>query len=69
MPQPMWLFAHDAERYAYDRCDELVASIESDKPFVNTNLPEGHVHEDWDVEMMMALEKKQAAEAFYKVSK
>lgn len=69
IPQPMWLYGHDPEKYAYERCDEAVESIVSGKPFTSSNLPEDYVHEDWNVEMMMALEKKQAAEAFYRVSK
>lgn len=68
MPQPIWLYAHDPEKYAYERCDEAVESVRSGKLFVSTNTPPGHVHEDWTVEMMMALEKQQATEAFYKVS-
>lgn len=68
MPQPMWLYTHNPEKYAYERCDEAVESVEKGTPFVSTNTPEGHVHEDWTVEMMMELEKQQAREAFYRVT-
>jgi hypothetical protein len=68
MPQPIWLFGHDPEKYAYDKCDEAVESVKTGKAFKSTNTPEDHVHEDWTVEMMMALEKEQAREAFYRVA-
>ncbi|OQV00113.1 FAD binding domain-containing protein [Cladophialophora immunda] len=68
MPQPMWLYTFDAEKYAYDRCDEAVESVRKGTPFVSTNTPEGHVHEDWTVEMMMSLEREQAKEHFYRVA-
>lgn len=60
MPQPLWLYCHDAEKYAYDRCDDAIKSISYDTPFKSTNLPDDYVHEEWTVEMMMALEHKQA---------
>ena len=68
MPQPMWLYAFDAEKYAYDRYLEVVDSVQNSTPFVSKNLPEGHVHEDWTIEMMMDLEKEQAKEHFFKVA-
>ncbi|KIW90820.1 uncharacterized protein Z519_08603 [Cladophialophora bantiana CBS 173.52] len=68
MPQPMWLYAHDARQYAYDQCDAAVESLEKGKDFNSTNLPEGYTHEDWTVEMMLALEKNQVQEHFYKVA-
>lgn len=68
MPQPIWLFGHDAEQYAYDRCAEAVESVRTNKSFKSTNTPKDHVHEDWTVEMMMGLEKEQAREAFYRVA-
>jgi len=67
MPQPSWLFQHDAEQYAYDRCDEAVDSVRKDTYFQSRNIPEGHVHEEWTVEMMMDMDKRQARDAFYKV--
>jgi len=68
MPQPRWLYGLDAEKYTYDRLDDVVKSIKEGVPFESTNIPEGHVHEDWTVEMMMALESKQSQEHFYKVA-
>ncbi len=69
MPQPTWLYCHDAEQYARDRVAEAAKSVETGEPFLSTNTPEGHVHEDWTVEMMMALEDKQVEEHFYKTAK
>ncbi|RSL87767.1 hypothetical protein CEP52_015424 [Fusarium oligoseptatum] len=68
MPQPMWLNNFDAEEYAEKRLSEVVESVKSGSPFKSSNLPEGHIHEDWTVEMMMELEKEQAKEHFYRVA-
>lgn len=68
MPQPAWLYGHDAEKYTYDRYLDAIKSIESGTPFVSTNIPEDHVHEDWTIETMMALEGTKAADHLYKVS-
>lgn len=68
MPQPMWLYCHDARQYAYDRCEEAAASLKSDKDFVSSNLPDGYKHEDWTVEMMLALESAAVEEHLYKVA-
>ncbi|KAH6695142.1 hypothetical protein F5X68DRAFT_227139 [Plectosphaerella plurivora] len=51
MPQPVWLFEFDAEKYALKKLEEVE-----------------YKHEDWTVDMMMALEKKQAEEHFYMVA-
>ncbi|KAH7068617.1 hypothetical protein FB567DRAFT_585047 [Paraphoma chrysanthemicola] len=67
MPHPIWLYNFDAEKYAYDRLDDAVDSISKGTAFVSSNTPEGHVHEDWTVDMMMKLEKEQAKEHFYRV--
>ena len=68
MPQPTWLYGHDAEKYAYDRCSEAAESVTKGTKFDSSNTPEGHVHEDWTVEMMLALETTQAEEHLYQVA-
>ncbi|KAH6955727.1 hypothetical protein BKA56DRAFT_706811 [Ilyonectria sp. MPI-CAGE-AT-0026] len=68
MPQPLWLYCHDAAKYAYERCEEAAKSVETGAPFVSTNLPEGYVHEDWNIDMMMDLESQQAKEHFYQIA-
>ncbi|KAH7110711.1 hypothetical protein EDB81DRAFT_831495 [Dactylonectria macrodidyma] len=68
MPQPLWLYTFDAAGYARKRLSEAVESVKTGSNFKSTNVPEGHVHEDWTVEMMMALEKEQAKEHFYRVA-
>ncbi|KAF4950242.1 hypothetical protein FGADI_8330 [Fusarium gaditjirri] len=68
MPQPLWLFDFDAEKYTYDRFDKVVDSVKNGTSFVSKNIIEDHVHEDWTVEMMMTLEKEQAKEHFYRVA-
>lgn len=68
MPQPYWLYCFDAEKYAYENAAKAAAHVEGGQEFRNTNVPEGHVHEDWTVEMMMVLESKQVEEHFYRVA-
>lgn len=66
MPQPEWLYGGDAEKYVYDNIKAVIQHLKEGNPFVSTNVPEGHVHEEWTVETMMAKEKEQADEAIYK---
>lgn len=66
MPQPAWLYGHDAEKYAEEKYEEAASHILKGTPFVSTNLPEGYVHEEWTVEEMMAKENESNA-SFYKV--
>lgn len=68
MPQPTWLYCHDARQYAYDRCDDAVASLQNGSEFKSTNLPDGYKHEEWTVEMMLALEDAQVQENVYKIA-
>jgi hypothetical protein len=63
MPQPAWLLGADAEKYAYDNYDAVVAHFEKGTPFINTNLPEGYVHEDWTIDTMLEKERLQEAAA------
>ncbi|KAL6405131.1 hypothetical protein AUP68_11975 [Ilyonectria robusta] len=65
-PQPAWLLGSDATKYAEEQFEAVKASIESGKPFVSTNIPEGHVHEDWAIETMLGHEGKLADKDFYK---
>jgi hypothetical protein len=68
MPQPAWLYAHDAEQYAIDNLDAAIASIKDGVEFRNTNTPQDYVHEDWTVESMMEAEKTASNGSMYKVS-
>ena len=58
LPQPDWLYAHDAEAYSYARWDNVVAHLKEGKPFKSTNTYEGHLHEDWTVAGVMEAEKE-----------
>jgi hypothetical protein len=51
------LEGHDAEQYAKDNVDAVVSHIEKGTPSTSTNVPEGHVHEDWNVEQLIALQE------------
>ncbi|KAF7548609.1 hypothetical protein G7Z17_g6938 [Cylindrodendrum hubeiense] len=66
MPQPGWLYGHDAEKYAGEKYEEAASHILNGTPFVSTNIPEGYVYEEWTVEEMMAKENKSNA-SFYKI--
>jgi hypothetical protein len=68
-PQPTWLFGHDATKYAEDNYNAVVKSVREGTSFVSTNVPEGHVHEDWTIEEMMAREGVKAEPEFYKVKR
>lgn len=67
LPQPAWLNGSDAEQYAYDNFDAVKASLENGTPFKSTNIPEGHIHEDWTIEDMMAHEGEKVGDTFYHV--
>lgn len=67
MPQPTWLLGHDARKYATDNYDAVVSHLQLGTGFVAKNTPEGHVHEDWTVEMLLDREGRKADKDFYKV--
>jgi hypothetical protein len=48
----MW--RHDPEKYARDNYRAALAHLQTGADFVNTNIPRGHVHEDWTVDELMA---------------
>ncbi|RMJ04798.1 hypothetical protein CDV36_014524 [Fusarium kuroshium] len=68
MPQPEWLYGANAIKYTIDNMDAAIDSVEKGSSFTSTNVPEGHVHEDWTVESMMELEKQQSQASFYTAS-
>ncbi|KAJ3545772.1 hypothetical protein NM208_g2352 [Fusarium decemcellulare] len=68
MPQPEWLYGANAIRYTIDNMDAAIDNVEKGTPFISTNVPEGHEHEDWSVESMMELEKQQSQASFYTAS-
>jgi len=57
LPQPNWLYGHDPEQYTINRWEDVLAHLIDGKPFVSTNTPEGHVHEEWSVEAVLEEEK------------
>jgi hypothetical protein len=60
LPQPDWLYGFDAEGYTIDRWDEVVKHMTEGVPFKSTNVPEGHVHQEWSVAGVMEQEKHMA---------
>ncbi|KAH8650770.1 hypothetical protein BGZ61DRAFT_375462 [Ilyonectria robusta] len=68
MPQPEWLYGANAIKYTIDNMDAAIDNVEKGSPFISTNVPEGHEHEDWSVESMMELEKQQSQASFYTAS-
>ncbi|OQU99101.1 FAD binding domain-containing protein [Cladophialophora immunda] len=67
LPQPDWLYGADAEAYGVQNYDAVMAQLHEGKPFKNTNLPPGHVHQDWNIETMMELDKQVGHERMYLV--
>jgi hypothetical protein len=61
LPQPDWLYAHDAEAYTYERWNDVVRHLRDGTEFKSTNTYKGHVHEDWTVAGVMEAEKEIAA--------
>ncbi|KAI0455921.1 FAD/NAD(P)-binding domain-containing protein [Xylaria acuta] len=53
-----WIWQHNPEDYAREQFTAALDHLQTGTPFENTNLPKGHVYEDWDVESEL---KKQAA--------
>lgn len=45
-----WAWGHDPEKYAYDNYAQCLAHLRDGFPFINTNMPPGHVFEDWNLE-------------------
>lgn len=68
IPQPDWLYSHDAEQYGYDQFDAVVAHLTEGKPFKNTNLPADYQHEEWNIKTMTDLDKKTGTENLYKIA-
>ncbi|EXM15810.1 hypothetical protein RAB80_003833 [Fusarium oxysporum f. sp. vasinfectum] len=54
-PMPEWLYDADARKYAYDNAEAVIAHIKTGAPFTNTNVPEGHVHQEWTMDEVVAL--------------
>lgn len=67
MPQPAWLLGHDARNYAKENFEAVIHHLQEGTPFTSKNVPEGHVHEEWTVEMLLANEGQVVDENFYKV--
>ena len=53
-----WIWAHDAEKYAYENYGKAFRSILSGEPFENTNIPPGHVLEPWKIDELLELQKE-----------
>ena len=52
-----WSWGHDALQYAKDRFELAVKSVENGSELENSNLPEGHVYEEWTIEKEMERER------------
>ncbi|PNP73559.1 hypothetical protein FNYG_13104 [Fusarium nygamai] len=54
-PMPGWLYDANARQYVYDNAQAVIAHIKTGAPFTNTNVPEGHVHQEWTMDEVVAL--------------
>ncbi|ETS78337.1 hypothetical protein PFICI_10399 [Pestalotiopsis fici W106-1] len=52
--QGQWMWRHEPEKYAYDNYHPALEHLQNGAEFANTNIPRGHVHEDWTVDELMA---------------
>lgn len=53
-----WMWTHKPEDYAKEQFAACLSHLQTGTPFANSNLPVGHVYEDWNV---ASETKKQAA--------
>ena len=56
-----WVWAHDPEQYASKNYIACLANVKDGTPFENTNLPPGHVYQEWS----LASEKKRMEAGIY----
>uniref|UniRef100_A0A8H7K389 FAD-binding domain-containing protein n=1 Tax=Bionectria ochroleuca TaxID=29856 RepID=A0A8H7K389_BIOOC len=66
LPQPAWLLGVDAVDYAEENIEAVKSHLLDGAPFQSKNVPPGHIHEDWNIEMMLSHEGKKVDEDFYK---
>lgn len=63
---PGWLYDADARQYAYVNAQAVNAHIKTGAPFTNTNVPEGHVHQEWKMDELTALlSSRKSEEVFF----
>lgn len=67
LPFPSWLMGMDAEVYAEANYDAVVSHLETGTPFTSTNVPPNHLHEDWTVASLLAMESSQQFQTEFKI--
>ncbi|CVL13519.1 related to maackiain detoxification protein 1 [Fusarium proliferatum] len=67
-PMPGWLYDADARKYAYDNAEAVIAHIKTGAPFISTNVPQGHVHQEWTMDEIVALFGSQKPEQAFLAS-
>lgn len=65
---PGWLYDADARKYAYDNAAAVIAHIKTGAPFTSTNVPQGHVHQEWTMDEIVALFGSQKPEQAFLAS-
>lgn len=53
-----WIWAHDAEKYAYDNYGNAAHFILDGKPFKNTNTPPRHVVRPWKIDELLKAQEE-----------
>ncbi|KAH7394850.1 hypothetical protein BKA66DRAFT_509595 [Pyrenochaeta sp. MPI-SDFR-AT-0127] len=66
LPQHGWVLGHDARKYARDNFEGVVHHLRNGTPFVSTNVPKGHVHEEWTVEALLQHDGQTVGKEFYR---
>ncbi|KAK5221429.1 hypothetical protein LTR72_006989 [Exophiala xenobiotica] len=49
-----WLWAHDAEQYAYENYEKASQHLIAGAPFTNTNAAPGYVYRPWNIDELLA---------------
>ena len=53
-----WIWAHDAEKYAYENYGKVLNLLLGGVPYENSNFPPGHVLKPWKIDELVKLQEK-----------
>jgi hypothetical protein len=53
-----WIWAHDAEKYAYENYGKAFHSVVSGAHFENSNIPPGHALKPWTIDELLELQSQ-----------
>ena len=50
-----WVWAHNPEKYVYDKYNQALEHLRDGKPFQSTNIPPGYTYQPWTIEGVFML--------------